>query len=244
LAYRLKYLDKVPTPTSPGLFLGKLVHRGLELFYRHRQYEVALSPGDVAMWLEDHFEELAAEESLVPESAAEAKALRQTAQTLVTAYLEQLPADEPVPLAVEAEMHAPLLDPERGVDLGIVLVGVVDLVLPGDKGPLVVDFKTAARRQPPLEVAHELQLSSYAWLVRQFFSQEESALEIRSLVKTKIPQIDTHRYPRRDSRHFGRLFAAVRAYQDGLERGHFVFRPHLGCSFCDYRDAHCRKWQG
>ena len=33
LAYRLRYIDKIPTPSTPNMFLGKMVHRGLELYY-------------------------------------------------------------------------------------------------------------------------------------------------------------------------------------------------------------------
>jgi len=58
-------------------------------------------------------------------------------------------------------------------------VGVIDLVLAENAGPRVVDFKTAARNQTPLEISHELQLTAYAYLFRHNTSQEEAALEIR-----------------------------------------------------------------
>jgi hypothetical protein len=37
LAFRIKYIDRVPSKTTPSLFIGKTVHRGLEIHYRHRQ---------------------------------------------------------------------------------------------------------------------------------------------------------------------------------------------------------------
>jgi hypothetical protein len=40
LAWRLRYKDGICTPTSPSLFLGKVVHFGLEAAYRHRQLGV------------------------------------------------------------------------------------------------------------------------------------------------------------------------------------------------------------
>jgi len=62
---------------------------------------------------------------------------------------------------------SPLIDPANGSDMGMPLLGVVDLVLPGSQGGLhIVDFKTAARSTAPPEVVHEIQLTSYAYLCR------------------------------------------------------------------------------
>jgi putative RecB family exonuclease len=74
--------------------------------------------------------------------------------------------------------------------------------------------------------------------------QAEPALEIRILIKTKTPKIETHRYGARNDHHYRRLFAVVRAYLDDLDRGRFVFRPGLGCSMRDFRDTLCRSWDG
>ena len=65
-----------------------------------------------------------------------------------------------------------------------------------------------------------------------------------SLVKTKVPQVHFHRYPARNEQHFGRLFAVIRAYLDDLDSGRFVFRPGMGCSWCDFRETLCRSWAG
>lgn len=37
LAFRLKYVDRVPEPSTPSLFIGRQVHHGLERLYRRRQ---------------------------------------------------------------------------------------------------------------------------------------------------------------------------------------------------------------
>lgn len=78
---------------------------------------------------------------------------------------------------------------------------------------------------------------------RQATGGEEGGLEIRSLIKIKVPKIEFHRYEPWNDRHLRRLFAVVRAYLDDLDAGHFVFRPGLGCAMCDYRDDHCRSWE-
>ena len=177
-------------------------------------------------------------------STADNSAARQQTIDLVAAYLRAVPADEPRPLAVEAAVEAPLIDPVSGEDLGIPLVGVIDLVLEEAAGPLVTDFKTAARSNAALEITHEIQLSSYSYLLRHSLQRQEAGLEIRSLIKTKVPQVQFHRYAARTERHFRRLFAAIRAYLDDLDRGDFVYRPGLGCSMCDFRNSHCQQWSG
>jgi hypothetical protein len=145
---------------------------------------------------------------------------------------------------VETSLSCPLIDPESGEDLGIPLVGIVDLVLAGEHGLIICDFKTAASSKPPPEIQHEIQLSCYSYLFRNLSGQQESALEIRSLVKTKTPQIVFHRYEARQETHLRRLFAVVRAYLEVLERGEFLYRPGWTCGMCHYRDDHCRRWCG
>ncbi len=88
----------------------------------------------------------------------EEHAARDQVLSLLAAYLKQLPADEPRPLAVETSLSCPLVDPLSGEDLGIPLVGIVDLVVPEEDGAVIVDFKTAASGKPPPEIQHEIQL--------------------------------------------------------------------------------------
>ena len=48
-------------------------------------------------------------------------------------------------MAVEVSCEAPLVDPVSGENLGIPLVGVMDLVVPEEEGPIITDFKTASK---------------------------------------------------------------------------------------------------
>ena len=85
---------------------------------------------------------------------AEMAMMRQV-DDLVRVYLQTAPKDEK-PLAVEVAVESPLVDPFTGEDLGIPLVGVLDLVLDSDAGPIITDFKTAARSSEPMEISHEM----------------------------------------------------------------------------------------
>ena len=61
IAFKLRYIDGIRSPTTPNLFLGKAVHAGLECFYRHRQVGVNLAVSDVVQRLDACWEELLAE---------------------------------------------------------------------------------------------------------------------------------------------------------------------------------------
>jgi putative RecB family exonuclease len=237
LKFRLKYIDGIETPPSPALFLGKAVHLGMELYYRHRQLGVTLAASEVTSRLVEAWGQAAVDEKLSFETVADEQACQAQAVLLVTTYLEQLAGNEPAPLAVEVAAEAPLVDPQTGEDLGIPLVGVMDLVLPDAAGPVIADFKTTGRSGEPLEVAHEVQLSCYSYLFRRASGVPEGSLEIRNLVKTKVPKVQFHRYAARDERHWRRLFAVIRAYLNDLDSGTFLFRPGLGCTACDYRQV-------
>lgn len=243
LKWKCRYLDGIKSPTTPSLFVGKACHRGLEVFYRHRQLGVTLGAADIARRLTESWGQISDEEGMRFESVDDEQATQKQVVDLVAAYLRHVPADEPRPLAVETAVEAPLVDPTTGEDLGIPILGVMDLVLDEPAGPLIADFKTSARSAEPLEITHEIQLSSYAYLFRQIEQRQEVGLEIRSLIKTKAPKVEFHRYPARTDAHFRRLFAVIREYLDALDAGRFNYRPGWGCSMCEFRETHCRAWQ-
>jgi putative RecB family exonuclease len=244
LAFRLRYVDRIRLPPTPALFLGTRVHDALELFYRHRQLGVALPVEAALQRIADTWEEAVEADAMRFDSVAAEQALKEQAAGLVRLYLTQLADSDEIPLAVETTLQEPLVDPFGGEDLGIPLLGVLDLILDDRDGPVICDFKTAAKSAAPFEVTHEIQLSCYSYLYRWASGRDEGGLEIRSLIKTKTPKLDFHLYEPRSPRHFRRLFAAIRSYLDDLDSGTFVFRPGLGCGMCEYRDDYCQRWMG
>jgi putative RecB family exonuclease len=176
----------------------------------------------------DTWEEAIEADQMRFDSVAAELALKEQAAGLIRMYLQQLGADDEIPLAVETTLQEPLIDPFSGEDLGIPLLGILDLILDDRDGPLICDFKTAAKSAAPFEVTHEIQLSCYSYMYRRASGRDEGGLEIRSLIKTKTPKLDFHRYEPRSERHFRRLFAAIRAYLDDLDRGQYVRKTCIG----------------
>lgn len=242
LAFRLRYIDGIKTPVGANLFIGRQVHRGLEQFYRHRLLRLKLSAEDVVQRIDDAWDADRDTENVVFKNSAEENKSKAQVESLVTAYLDQIPGDEPSPLAIEVTLEAPLIDPVSGEDLGINMLGIVDLVLDGPRGPVIVDFKTAARGGALQPIIHEVQLTTYAYLFRRLTGKAEQELQIRRLVKTKVPKIEQHTFAAREAIHLRRLFALVRSYLGDLHAGQFTYRPGMACGMCDFRHEHCRAW--
>ena len=241
LKWKLRYLDGLRSPTTPSLFIGKAVHSALEGYYRHRQLGVTLEADEVIRRSREAWAALVDEAEMDFDSPETEMAMMQQVDDLVRVNLNSVPKDEK-PLAVEVAVESPLVDPFSGEDLGILLVGIPDLVLDSDAGPIITDFKTSARSSEPMEISHEIQLSSYAWLHRQITGRQEAGLEIRSIIKTKVPKVEFHPYAARTDAHFRRLFAVIREYPDAVDGNRFNFRPGLGCGMCDFRTNHCARW--
>jgi CRISPR/Cas system-associated exonuclease Cas4 (RecB family) len=239
LKFKLRYLEHIPMPSNPSLFLGKQVHAGLECYYRHRQVGITLTPEELSASILANWDQAVDEEQLKFLSIADEAALRCQAVQLLSLYVEQVAVEEPLPIAIETTLETPLVDPRTGEDLGIPLLGVVDLIL---DSAVIVDFKTSSRSLPPSEVMHEVQLSCYSHLFHAATGQHETGLEIRSLIKTKQPKVETHRYPTRTERHLGRLFALIREYLDALDAGRFNYRPSWNCGMCAFQDGPCKAW--
>ena len=116
---------------------------------------------------------------------------------------------------------------------GITLVGIVDLILEEEGGYVITDFKTAATSSL-CDMQHELQLTAYAYLVRNIIEQDELRCEVRQLVKTKSPKVNVYQFPTRTDEHFARFFGVIREYLDALDRGVYNYRPGWQCSMCDH----------
>jgi putative RecB family exonuclease len=158
LAFRLKYIDGMRFPTPPAVFLGKRVHAALEWRYRNRQFGQEVTADEVCHSLARCWGPAVAEEQMAFGSRLEESQLLAKANELVRAYLTKVKDEAISPLAVETAIREPLVNPASGQDLGIPLLGVMDLVLQEGTGPVIVDFKTAARADELSELAHEIQL--------------------------------------------------------------------------------------
>lgn len=123
-SWSFRYQEGLRTPTTPSLFVGQAVHQGLEEIYRHRMLGLNLDEADVERRMLDGWAQAIDEAGMKFTSSAEEVAIQRQAIDLVKVYLRQMPVDEPKPLAVEATVEIPLVDPVTTEDLGIPLAVV------------------------------------------------------------------------------------------------------------------------
>ena len=233
LAFRRRYVDGIESAPSVSMFVGKVVHGVLEHVYRCRSVGAIASEDDLPAFVEAAWSRSMEEEPCFFDDVEQEKKCRSQIHDLAKSYLSEINIAEETPVAIEKRFEVPLVDPSTGEDLGLPLMGIVDLVLEMEKELTIVDFKTAASASSTCEIQHEIQLTAYSYLVRQLLDRDESALEIRQLIKTKQPKIVVHRFTPRSDAHFKRFFGIVREYLDSLDRGVFNYRPGFGCIMCN-----------
>ena len=233
LAFRRRYIDGIQPTPSVSMLLGKVVHGVLEHVYRCRSVGTIASEADLPAFVEASWTRSMESETCFFDDDVHEQKCRQQVHDLAAAYLREVDIESETPLAVEKRYETPFIDPLTGEELGIPLVGIIDLLLETPDGLTIIDFKTAASASSTCEIQHEIQLTAYSYLIRQLLDRDEASLEIRQLVKTKTPKIVVHRFLPRTDEHFRRFFDIVREYLDCLDRGVFNYRPGFGCQICD-----------
>lgn len=236
LQFFFKYVERLPTATSPALFVGQIVHKVLQQWnlrrWRGEAADVeALWPVFSDHWLQDQ------PEAGIKWNGKEDEQ-KEKAWNMLEHYLEQTPiplAEKPeaVEVVVERDFVAAGLPP---------LKGVIDLVRQGGR---IVDFKTTARTPDVQQVSHlnEVQLSCYAVLYREATGHPESSLELHHLVKTKQPKLVVTPLSPMSPEQGRRLMTMMQSYVQGVEAEDYVPSPGLHCGYCDFFDS-CRAWNG
>ncbi len=242
LSHHLRYVQgSVPRPSLSG-FLGTVVRSALVYLHQAERERVFPDVDDLDRYVLGNWQAWVERDGMKFSSVPEERALQRQACVLLAAYLDQRAPDEPPSLAVAQRIAVPVIDAETGEDLGVDLVGELDLVLDGPTGPVIVDFRTSSRSASPMEVLQEVHLNCQAYLYRHIAGCAEGGLETRRLVKTKTPQVQYQRWPARADLHLRRLLAVIRSYLAAGQAGHVIYRPSLACSWCAYRDTACRTW--
>ena len=243
LQYRFRYIDKLePERSSSAMGFGSSIHRALEIAYRDWKPDepppLAIAQetleADLAIRLQDPILEF--KDGETPEGLIE------KGKGLLAAWAEQAVYEEVI--ATEQEFRVPVEHPVTGESLGVDLTGVVDLLVrvPGQEAPLVVDFKTSARKYSDGQLFTDLQARVYAFSMRRLHGGDLVPMRWDVLVKTKKPylqKIEFVKGPEEDLR----VFELVKAAEKGVAAG--VFHPNDGsmwCNGCAYSNA-CALWQ-
>jgi hypothetical protein len=236
LQFYFRYVKRIPTSTSPALFVGRIVHSVLQQWNMRRWRGEEADTKALWPYFSEHWHQDQPEEGIDwKDKETEQKA---KAWGMLEYYLKHtpIPLDEKpqaVEVMVERDFYAAGLPP---------LKGIIDLVRDGGK---IVDFKTAARTPTSLQAEHlnEVQLSCYAVLYREATGQKESGVELHHLIKTKEPKLVITPLAPMSADQGRRLMAIMESYVRSVGAEDFIPSPGQHCSWCDYLPQ-CRKWNG
>lgn len=238
LQFYFRYVERIPTATSPALYVGQVVHQVLQEWNLARWRREDASVEAMQQVFETSWTEGREGQEMVwakPDLEAKEKA---KAWSILDHYIQHtpIPIDEK-PEAVEVVVDRDLL--AHGLPP---LKGVIDLVREGGR---IVDFKTTARTPDVIQAEHlnSVQLGCYALLYREATGHPESGFELHHLVKTKAPKLVVTQMGPLEPDQVRRLIRIMESYVSGVIAEDFVPSPGQHCSYCDYL-TECRAWKG
>ncbi|MEN8713512.1 MAG: PD-(D/E)XK nuclease family protein [Verrucomicrobiales bacterium] len=239
LQWYFRYVEQLPTETSPALLVGKVVHSVLQAWNMARWRSDDFSPEQMKRVFQSEWVKSCEEEEVVWKEPGQEDKEHSKGWNILEHYFENTPIPlnekpEAVEVRVERDLDAHGLPP---------LLGFIDLVRQGGR---ITDFKTSARSpSSSLSVQHqnEVQLGVYALLYREGTGQHESGFEIHTMIKTVTPKLVVTPMAPMEPDQIRRLIRQMESYVSGVMAEDFVPSPGQHCSWCDYF-GECRKWKG
>lgn len=221
--YHYRYVEELPTTLTGPLAFGRVVHEVLCLLH---QQSLSLGNGlDLAAGLdlfERRWQEIQEQERpLFTESDPPPEEYAALAAGILCDYV-LAQQGKPPPLVVEFPFEFPWGEH--------VLNGFIDRIDEGERGLIIVEFKTGKRKPSPKDLRTDLQLTFYAYAVERVFEQPVERL-VYYFLRDQTPLV-THRTPE-DFRHLceGILEPTAAA----IESGRFPPRCGWWCRWCDYQ---------
>lgn len=227
--FKLRYIMRLAPAWKPAaLALGSAVHGALETFHQQRAIGASMTPDAVGAlfridWASEQIDDLKYDED---ETATD---LAATGERLVKMYAV---ANQNV------EVHGAEVPFELPVTDGVVLRGVFDVLLAGDR---VREMKTAARNFDAGTLQRHIQVSAYIWAFRALFGRD-AVIEIVAMLKLKHPRIETHEVTRSDQELAWFVQLAIEIAR-AIEAGVFPPSPSWSCPSCEFADQ-CRAMRG
>ena len=238
LKFYFRYVERIPSPTSPALFVGRVAHHVLQRWNMARWRGESSGPESMRPVFTKHWESDQPEDGLDWGDGKKEVAARENTWAMLHHYFANSPIPEEekpeaVEVVVERDLVAHGLPPLRGV---------IDLVREGGR---IVDFKTAARSPSTDTVGHlnAVQLGCYALLYREATGGKESGFELHHLIKTKQPKLVVTPLEPMSPDHARVLIRQMESYVAGVESEDFVPSPGQHCSWCEYL-GECKAWDG
>ncbi len=234
-SYLLHYdIGIVPLRPAKDLLIGRSTHRLIAAHHLARKKEEFVDAQGVldGFWSKYMQEDEATDGTVRQEmEAARTESLR-----YAQLFIRDVPLD---PLEIERDFSIPLVHLENGDTLPVPLVGVIDLVDQPNGTMRPLEIKTRARKADAWQVRLALELTCYAWWVRQRIIEtdarepEEIPVGYVNIIKTKTPTIQWQTDCRTIT-DFLALYRTARAVYENIMDRRFYLNPGTHCNWCDF----------
>ncbi len=239
LAYRFRYVDKIKTSTvASALVFGTAFHAACgscaQCHMEGGEVDADHAVGIFEIALNTEMDGEKKVEFKKDESRAE---MVTTGERMVRAFVGSWRPNKILGVGVPFCVNI-----SKGDDtLELPLVGEYDLVEEGKDGkPVIVDWKTAARRWADYKCHKDLQATCYAYAFNEV-NGVIPTVRFDVATKTRSPEIIPFPTSRAED-DFARLFKIVKMVERGVAAG--VFVPNMNgfhCDGCEYA-ANCEAW--
>lgn len=235
--WKLKYVDKLPAPTSPALLFGSATHGAVEAY---------LLKGNFASDLVDEFRKSWAEQleknpnvswGMDTPEAMENDGIRILQHPDVVAGINAIAPGDGVGLKIETKVEI------RVPGVPIPLVGYIDIIT---KDGIPGDFKTSGTKWSPEKALNEIQPLVYLAALNQL-DPKHTQWNFRHyvIVKTKTPQFQAIEHTHNPAQLMW-LFKMIKNAWDAINAGAFVENPtswKCSAAYCEYYNQ-CRGKYG
>ena len=237
-SYLLHYKLRI-TPIRPdtNLLIGLATHRLIAAHHLAKKKGEFVDPD---LLLEDLWSRYT--QGVDDTTHQEMKRAREESLRYARLFIQDAPID---PLEIEYSFSIPLINLTNGDTLPIPLVGIIDL-LDQENGTLrPLEIKTRARKADAWQVQVSLELTCYAYYVKQETMEDTRETDTPipvgyiNIIKTKTPSIQWQT-DYRSLKDFLNLYHTAKAVYENIMDGRFYLNPGTHCNWCDFPSI-CRK---
>ena len=234
--YKYKFVLKVPTPQSPTLTFGSIIHAVLKDFYEivkksqqgFEGFEKIPTLSDLKKIFEEKWNGMAGASMGAFKSKTYKDKMYKRGLDALESFYKKLYSESDTPFMLE-----------QGFNLrvgGYTLRGKIDRVdTVGAKGERqsvrIVDYKTGQVREQK-EVDKDLQLAIYAMAAREVFKLEPESLSLMFVDEGLMVETSGAGMKRLEEK----VVEKVEKVGGGIESGKFGATPGFICKYCEFRD--------
>lgn len=239
LQWYFERVEKLKKPfVSHSLSFGTCVHCTLSKCFGQMRLEESLGIGFYQEMFSELWKKENEKQTIRFPAREDIESLAEKGRNTIKCFLENIDPEEKI-LSVSQAFCVPVRSPDGAV-IKAPLIGEYDLVVEREGKPVIVDWKTAARKWSAGQADKSFQATVYSYAWNQMH-KERPEIRFDVVTKTKEPSFEQHSTSRDESAE-QRMALLISKAQQIIE--HELFYPSetgFYCSDCPYAEP-CKAW--